>query len=406
MKITCNYNELLKDLTDIANVAEDSLSNEAVRNIVFVISKDKLTLLGVNAVVTLKRECLPEYYTVDITDSELAGDRKIIQIKAKELLGFLNSYKTVRRTNVESVSFTEDARNNIICSVVEVKKRDDNDMCPDEELPRYLSSWTFNVVPMQSLIASSINYTAPEEGVITMDSKALCFHTKTLFPLMTNATSMYGKLNVSKDYFIAFDPSYATFMVNKVNDGGIFEDVCLSYRGVAFLEKFIGAEDSLEVAKSPKYLYIKHKNSEAFIIYDNRLAVYKTYIDIFKKDYAFVIDRIMFKDILKRLSLINDSIEFVVKSEESEVLLKNSKYSQSISILQSKNLDALEGDIRFSIAPNVLNKAIIGSDDEFPSEVFVYYCPLDGSSVGIVFADSTGAWFSVLRVKSSSRSAL
>ena len=406
MKITCNYNELLKDLTDVANVAEDSLSNESVRNIVFVISKGKLTLMGVNAIVALKRECLPEYYTVDITDDELSDDKKIVQIKAKELLGFLNSYKTVRRTNVESVSFTEDARNNIVCSVVEVKKREDNDMCPDEELPHYLSSWTFNVAPMQSLIASAIVYTAPEEGVVSMDSRALCFHTKTLFPLMINAPTMFGKLTVSKDYFVAFDPSFATFMHNKANDGSIFEDVCLPYRGVAFLEKFIGVEDNLELAKSPKHLYIKHKNSEAFISYETNLAICKSYLDIFKKDYAFVIDRIMFKDILKRLSLVNDSVEFIVKREENEILLKNSKYSQGISILQSKNLDMIEGDIHFSITPNVLNKAIIGSDDEFPNEVFVYYCPLGGGNIGIVFSYSTGAWFSVLRVKSLSRSAL
>lgn len=93
----------------------------------------------------------------------------------------------------------------------------------------------------------------------------------------------------------------------------------------------------------------------------------------------------------------NDTIEFYIDPEAGLVELKNSKFDQELQILQEKNLSEI-GKIKFRVMPDVLAKAIIGSDDEFTSDVFVYFCKSE-QSMNIVFADDTGIWFSIIRVK-------
>ena len=51
------------------------------------------------------------------------------------------------------------------------------------------------------------------------------------------------------------------------------------------------------------YICLKMTNTEVFLVYDTRLANYKVYIEMFKKDHVITFDRIYFKDMLKRFIL-------------------------------------------------------------------------------------------------------
>lgn len=392
MKVTFNYEKLLENLTDLALVVEDVMSSEDMKNVIFRFTKDTINLVGINQLVTFKRTLPSDIYRLEIADEELDKDGvAYMQIKSKEIIGYLNSYKALRRTEVEDIELNLVNNLTIVCKVAE------RDL---ENGQTYLSSYNFNNIPIKPNIINNINLSAPEdiEGEIVPMINIL-FHTRNMLPVMKNDTGLFGQLVFGEDgLVVAFNAAFNTFMQNKLPSS--FSGIKLSYRAISFIDKIFAGEEQVTCKKLERYLYIHSEstNSEAFIVYDNKLPNYSMTKELFVKDHAFVLDRVYLKDILKRLSLVNESIEFKIKCDEDIVEVKNSKFHQTIPILQKKALDEYN-QIGFKILPDTLNKVIIGSDDEFSPQSFIYYCPQPNGDALLVFADSSGQWFSTVKVR-------
>lgn len=414
MKFSCDYNVLLANLKDVSSVVEDALSSDDLKNIIFrftkVADKVQVCLIGINQLITFRRSIAEDSYTAELADNE-PNDKGVfyIQLKSKELLAFLDSYKGLRRTHVEEVTFENLDAMNIKCSILEK----DN----DTDAP-YVSGWTFNNIGIKPNMLGAIELQQPEAELHCIPCRNILVHTRNLVPIMQNGTNLYSNMQMDSDHVVAFNPAYTTIMSNMMNIGDVLSGLKLSYRGVSFMDKILCGDpyndedhaefnevtgfdepyDYVNIAKTETHIFFKTKNSEAFIRYDTKLANYESTARMFVKDHAIVIDRVYLKDILKRLSLISDLVEFNIKCKENCVELKNTKYSQDIPILQSKGLDEYE-NIKFKIMPDVLNKAIIGDDAEFSGSTFVYFCPQANGSAMIVFADDSGTWFSIVKVK-------
>lgn len=391
MKVTFNYEKLLENLTDLSIVVEDVMSSDDMKNVIFRFTKDSIQLVGINQLVTFKRTLQPDIYRLDIKDEELDKDGfAYMQIKSKEIIGYLNSYKTLRRTEVTDVELSLVNNLTVVCKVAE------RDL---ENGQTYLSSYNFNNVPIKPVLVNNINMTAPEDiegSEVPMIN--ILFHTRNMLPIMKNDTGLFGQLVFGEDgVVVAFNAAFVTFMNNKID---CFRGIKLSYRAISFIDKIFSSENSVICKKLDRYMHIysENSNSEAFIVYDSKLPNYEVTKNLFVKDHAFVLDRVYLKDILKRLSLVNESIEFKIKCEEDIIEVKNSKFHQTIPILQKKNLDEYN-QISFKLLPDVLNKVIIGSDDEFSPESFIYYCPQPNNDAVLVFADGSGQWFSTVKVR-------
>lgn len=392
MKVTFNYEKLLENLTDLSLVVEDVMSSDDMKNIIFRFTKDSIKLVGINQLVTFKRTLPSDIYRLEITEEELNSDGvAYMQIKSKEIIGYLGSYKALRRTEVEDVELSLINNLTIVCKVAE------RDL---ESGQTYMGSYNFNNIPIKSNIVTNINLTAPDdiEGEVVPMLNIL-FHTRNMLPIMKNDTGLFGQLVFGDDgVVVAFNAAFTTFMQNKLPSS--FSGIKLSYRAISFIDKIFTGEEQVTSKKLDRYLHIysENTNSEAFIVYDNKLPNYSMTKDLFVKDHAFVLDRVYLKDILKRLSLINESIEFKIKCDEDIVEVKNSKFHQTVPILQKKALDEYN-QIGFKILPDTLNKVVIGSDDEFSTQTFVYYCPQPNGDAVLVFSDSSGQWFSAVKVR-------
>lgn len=409
MRFSCNYDVLLGKLVSVASVVEDSLSSEDMKNIIFKLDKsNSVKLIGINQLIKFRKELDKDSYTLDLADEDVDSNGVMfMQLKSKELLGFLNSYKSVRKTVVTDVIFESMQRGQIKCTVLEKELPDGAGSLSSEEIEFLVNSedtktiashWVFNNVPVKPNLLGDINLVAPDGELTTIPRENILFHTRNLLPVMQNGTNLFSYMMFDGGNVVAFNAAYTTVMKNEVGEGGVFDAMKLSYRAISFMDKIICNDEFISVAKTDRHIYFKTDSSEAFIVFDNKLAAYQSYVDMFIKDHAIVLDRVYLKDVLKRLSLVNDNIEFSIEGgDQNKVTLRNSKFSQELPILQSKDIDKFN-KITFKIMPDVLNKAIIGSDDEFPSDVFVYYCPHANNNV-IVFADGSGSWFSVVRVK-------
>ena len=410
MKFTCDYATLVENISDIATVAEDSMLKDETKNVIFKFDADgTVTLLGiVPQMLIFKRFIERDKYRLDFSAEENERFQEQInnggvasslyfQIKSKELTGFLNSYKSVRRTQVDEVSLEVTDRGAIRCTVLEREK--DEDGYVGEDAKQHLSFWSFNNIPIKQNQLVDITIKAPEQQLVSIDNRVINLYTKNLVPIMQNGgTNLYSFLTCGDDYIVAFDNAFTVLMAN--NQEGfkdVFSNMRLSYRAVSFMDKIIAVNQDILVCKTEKHLYFKTVNSEAFISYDTKLPDYAPYANAYQKDHAIVLDRIYIKDILKRLSLVNESIEVTINPELNVVNLKNSKFSQDIDIMSAKAMEEM-GVVHFKIAPDKLNSCIIGNDAEFNYDVRIYFTRQPNGKVAIIFTDGTGAWFSVVRV--------
>lgn len=420
MKFACKYTDLVTTLADVYIVAEDALSNEDMRNIVFQLSPEgKATLIAFNQHIVIKKPIEEGVVTLEIDTEKdtLVDGFYYMSLKSKELREYLNSYKNVRTTEVEEVIFEPGDRNSIKCTTIERVSLSDEEKTLYENngqpIPTYVSHWSFGNIPIKPTSFQYINLKADTVDITDISSQAIAFHTKNLLPIMQSGVDLYSSVMFDEQNVVVMNAAFTTIMQNNVADGGLFVGVRLMHKCVDFLDKLsvtsITSADEpssafLKVAKLERYIYVKSETSEVFLIYDNKLAGYQTMSNMFKKENVITINRIYLKDVLKRLSLVHDNIEFSIKPDDNIVTLRNSKFSQDINIGYQRGM-AEFGKVNFKIMPDVLNKSIIGSDEEFTQmsgdyakDVFIYFCPTQ-KDIAIVFADATGKWFSVVRVK-------
>lgn len=388
MKLHCDYDTLVRDLSDVSEVVEDRLASEDLRNIIFSLKDDDMRFIGVNQVVTFKRKMAGESYSVD----DLPEGGILFQLNSKELIGFLSSYNGVRKTKVEEVSFEEGKKEHtILCKVLE-RNTDTNEPT--------VSTWCFNSINIKQTVMPSIERKCSDDIELeNTDTKSLLFYTRNLGKQLQAGTNLYSHLIFGEDYVVVFSTAHLSFMRNLLGD--TFKGVKLSYRAVGFMDKVICNEPMVEVGRADKrYLYFKTDTSEAFILFDSTLPNYQSYVDAKSDEHGMVIDRVYFMDTLKRLKLMNEAVEFEIKADDGEsgiLGVKNSKFSQDLVMLNSRNMDVDKH--KFKVMPEVLEKAVLGDDAEFSGELFVYYCVQQNKQVMLVFRDNSDSWFSVMNVK-------
>ena len=421
MKLTCDYKALVGALADVAVVVDDSLSNDAAKVIVFCVNREDSTvkLLGRSSQIRIRRRLLESTYKVEFSDND--PQQVVFGLKSKELISFLNAYKSLRRTKVESIGLETTARG-IVCTVVEVNLDDENDK--DERISAEIlmegmmeapaqqtvlrkpivSNFAFVSIPVDQTVLNDLALESPTDGLVPLDKGIMLQYTKNLFPLMQNSTSIVGYLHFSDDYVFVYTSTYTVFVTNLLADQGVFKNIKLQYKCVNFINTLMEKDGLVDVGLMDNFIYMKNEVTEAFFVYDTKFSDYKMLVDAFKKDNMFSVDRIYLKDVLKRLSLTNDSIEVAINGAEKLMTVTNSKFSQDIFLNNERGMTQF-GTLKFKIMPEVLNKAIIGADDDFVRpdvengcDTYSYFTKIGRSSM-LVFADSTGLWFSVVNVK-------
>lgn len=415
MRFSSRYSDLMDCLADVSSVLDDSFIPDDARNVIFKFQlaspSNEVYLIGINRVITLRRRMVSESCTIDLDESEVDGDGVLlISIKAKELTNFLGSYKGLRKTRVEDVILERTDHGKIKCTVVEKNVFSEDELANlmyseggEEIVNRTMTStWVFDSIPIPANLRNNINLVGPKGDLVQLRREYVQLHTQNLLPIMQNGTNLYSTLLFDSESVVGFNQAYTTIMKNRIADGEVFSDVMLTYKAISYIDRLVSSEDVIEVAKTDKHIYIRTLLSETFLIYSTRMALYKNVADLFTRNSVVTVDRIYLKDVLKRLMLINDSIEVNIKPADNVATLSNSKFSQDIDLAYQRGMSQYNS-VRFKIMPDVMNKAIIGADDKFinpdashGSEVYIYYC---ADSNAIVFSDASDGWYSVVKVK-------
>lgn len=391
MKLRLHFNKLVEKLEDVSTVVEDTMLDESVKNIIFKLGNKSLTLAGYNPRAICRTILDPVDVETEFSENELPESGVIyFQIKAKELNTFLNTFKGLKQTEAEMCEF-ETFNNRIRLNITEVPKD------AEKEYLRQTSRWIFDTLPVKDYIIEEINTVIDGSKLVNVASDDVLLYLSSLMPLLQNngGDNLPSKIHFSNEYVFTVS-NFATLFENILPEA--FHDIVLTYSSVSFLKKVVEKNEVIFVGKTDTHLIIRVDDSEAFLRFQTKMPDHTLYVNSFKKDHAVVIDRQYFKDVLRRFTLVNEAITFEVKPNENVITLNNTKSTQDIPLLQTKNMESLEG-AKFKLAWQILSKAIIGDDAVFSEQLFLYILPNPKSGYTLVFSDNSGKWFSLVQVR-------
>lgn len=374
MRISMKYNELMNTLGYVSSILADKSVEDKLKNVIFMVDPNTIKIVGYSAYIFSRTTVEGE-----IEDVPEIGWK--FQVKASNLMKVLSSFSSLSKTFVDHLEFSDDGVR-IRLDVFE------EPMEGESERFRQTSSFKLENVPILSKVESEIMMEYPE-GDDMISSQDLGMYIESLFPLMNNDSvgKMDSKLNFAEDYVFVASSQLSSYMKNRLPDA--FKEITLSYSSVSFLKKVVDNFDDLGVCKTDKYLCVQTESTDAFMRYQNIKVKYKSYLKNYKKEKGIVVDRQYFKDVLNRMSNVDiNGVATIGNGDEMEVV--NSVYSQPLPLLNRK------GDvsgISFNMVVSFFEKAIIGRDDLFKSEVFLYFVNTSRGYM-IFMQDKTDSWLS------------
>lgn len=369
MKFSVSYNELSNVLGVSSIILSDKMVEDKMKNVIFLVSKERVRACFYNA-LTFSRTEMSSAVVEDV-DGEW-----VFQVKAGELSKIVSGFSTLSKTSVEDIVFEEN-RNKIKVTVSEKALKE------EDARMNQVSSFTLDNVPIIDSVGKDVRIASPEDCEL-ISGGDVQLYLDSLFPLMSNdsANSMGSKLHFVDDYVFVLSSYLNVFFKNRLSDA--FKDMALGYSSVNFLKKLCELGD-LSVNRDEKYLYVNVGNTEAFLRHQRVKVKYAQYVERFVKENGIGLNRLYFKDVLRRMGNVSVDGKCSIL-ENGDLNVENANFSQVIPV------DKTKGDIKginFKISIPIMEKIIVGKDNIFPEELFMYLVKA-GSGYTLFFSDRTG----------------
>lgn len=375
MKINLNYDELVSKLDYANSILSDKSVEEKLRNIIFLVGTSKVEVIARNA-YTFVRSTLENCKQEDIPESGWN-----FQLKSGELNKILSAFSNMTRTEVKGICLEVSG----VC--VKATIHEEDKVGENASLTRD-SDFLLDTLPVSAKDLEEITMGFPEDLASPIAAADVLLYLDLLFPVLNNDTAngIGSKINFAGEYVFVVGSAMSAFVVNKLPDA--FKDICLTYSSVSFLKKISDKSEQLIVAKTDKYLCVLSEDTVAFMKYQRVKINYSMYVDKKSKDKGIVVDRLYLKDVLKRMSVVDDLGKIYIDSE-SDMTIKNGKFEQSVPLSNCR--DAV--GISFSIPSSLLSKMILGSDSVLEDPLRIYFVESPRGYL-VYMSDSSGAWFS------------
>lgn len=376
MKIVVDFEELNKVLGYIQTILSDKSVEDKVKNVIFFVNNDEVTVIGYNQ-ITFSRTLLEKVSCEDIPESGWE-----FQIKASDLNKIMSAYSNLFKTKVENIDIEDDnVRTKITVHEIPLDEEKDAKLAQD-------SIFEVENAPILAKILSDIKTEFPESSE-SIPSNDLLLYIGSLLPLMSNdsSNSTASKLNFAEDYVFTLNSSCSAFFQNKLPED--FKGITLGYSSVGFLKKLCEGTDFVSVARNKQYLCIESGNTQAFMRYKPIKINYRSYIQKKSKEKGIVVDRLYMKDVLRRLGSVSPDGKMHI-NEDNTITVMNDVFQQEVPLEKCKPDTA---GINFKVSIPIMTSLILGSDDVFSSDLFIYFVETTRSYI-VYIQDSTGTWFS------------
>lgn len=379
MKISVGFDELNKVLNFSSTILSDRIVEDKMKNVIFIVYKDCVKVCFYNA-LTFCRTTLEDVKSIEGVEGEW-----IFQVKFSDLTKIISGYSNLSKTKVDEFTFSDDV-SKIRVSVSEVAVNE------GDTYLNQTSKFTIDNVSVIDSIEKDVKMEFPD-GASLVPSGDVLVYVDSMLPIMSNDTgnAIANKLNFADDYVFVLSSFMTAFFKNKLPDE--MKKITLGYSSVNFLKKLCELGD-LCIKKIDKFICVSVGMSEAFMRYQPIRMRYQQYIDRFSRESGVLLNRMYFKDVLRRMGCM--ATDGVCKiTEDGYLSVENSNFSQVIPLIKVKGDVA---GVSFKISVSTIEKLVIGRDNVFPEELFLYI-KKEGSGYALFFSDSTNAWFTQTQVR-------
>ena len=377
MKLKLAYSDFVSALKYASTVLSDSSLKSKV--VIITASAEKVDITAYSPLAFMR-------VGLEAFDYEGEGTWQF-QLNYEDLYHLLNSFSNLYKTQAVDIAFEDDGVK-ILTSVTEEA------IDPDDSALAQIVKFYLTAVPIKKSISDEISTEYMGELEV-VSSSALLMYLSSLIPLMANDAngSMVNQINFESDYVFIMKNNIAAFFKNKLPQA--FEGISLRYSNVNILKKLAENYEDLDVGRDENSLYVQADNIQAFIRFVPNKYKYDKYVQDLSNEHGIVVDRKYFRNVLKRLSYTGTDATF--SFEDGALLVCNDDFSQQVALNNSK------GDIAgvvFSAPVNIILKMLVGDDNTFPEELFIYLKP-GGTGYIVHMMDGSGAWFSSVQVRRS-----
>ena len=385
MRVKVDFNELSNALSYANTVLSDKSVDEKSKNFIFNISNEELYIIGYSAFI-FTRIAIENWEILE----PIPDDGWKFQVKASEMNKIITSFSSLSLTKVEGFYLYDDGVR-IGVEVEEVAIEEDKYPNLSQTVSFFLENSSIT-----GKVLMEINTEFPEDDAELLNSGDLFLYLDTLSPIMSNdvSSSLASKMNFADEYVFVVSSSMAAFMPNKLPEA--LKGFALTYSSISFLKKVCSTTEEdigTSIAKTSNYLCLHMGNIEAFMKYQKIKVKYQIYMDRRKTDNGVKVSRFYLKDVLKRMGSLSPDGKVEIL-EDGSIRVENSNFNQ---IIPTNSVKGEVSGINFNVSIPILEKVILGADEIYTEDLFIYFVPITRGYI-IFISDKSGSWYANMQV--------
>lgn len=381
MIIKTSFAELDNVMSTLSAIVTDKLLQDDLKNVVIWLDNGvvKVAAYSGNIVCANRLEAT--------LDGEVIED--IFQLRAKDILDVLASFKGLTRTKVTDVEF-HISENEVVMHVFEEPL---DDLTLNTDLYRQVSKFKIAKPRIKEFVKKEVMSVNLDVEGITVESGDLLLYILSLLPTVAKETrESTNNVFFSNEHVYTVLAPYSAIMVNNLPD--IFSGFRLQNTMVNFIKSFISDSSTFVFNKEAKedgtvILTLKVNNSVAVIKCPDMRRAFDVTNFVKKPENGIVVDKMYLNDVLKRLSNDPVFVEVVIENGEGRMKVASKSMTQNIPVLRVKG----SGVFRFNVRVELLSSVIFSHVNFFDENVFIYL-EHDENKGNIVMscADNTNLW--------------
>lgn len=369
MKITTTVSALDSAIASLKSILTDKLVGEDLKNLIFWVRDGHLKLVANNVYIT----CLAEI------DAELEGvssnEDTLVAIKAKELFGVLDAYRSLKRTKATDIVF-DILDTNIKLTISEEPLSESMEYADKY----YCTSIYYLAKPkVTERIKNDIVSTAsiPDGDLINRSDVMGYFDSLVPSILKDTRDSVATRLYFIDGYVYTAPNKYVAVMKNCL-ESNVMSELVVTSSVAQFMQSFFSLCEVTRVAKkeSSDIILVSLQNdiAEAVIkAYTPKKAFnLSKYLDIPNEGVG--VDKYFLIDVLKRASLSNEDITVSIEPE-SGVKITAKNFSLEVPVLVSR-FNTID-KCCFSVSAELLSNLIFSYASFLGDLTFLYLSKVD-----------------------------
>lgn len=398
MVIRTSVSVLENAIVSLKAVLADKLVGEDMKNLIFWYRQGVLKLVANNIYVT----CLSEVSTE--VEGFPSDENILIGVKAKELFGILDAYKSLKRTKATDIVF--DIMDTVIKMTVSEEPISDTMQFAD----KYYKTATYYLskVKIVERIKNDIVSTATIPNGVNISRSDVLPYFDALVPFITKDTrdSVATRMNFINNYIYTTPNKFVAIMKNNIGAEPLSEFVATS-TVAQFMQSFFSLCEVTQVAR---------KEQEGYILISLSNDVAEAVIKVYNSSKAFNlskylempsdgvgVDKYFLIDTLKRASLANEDVTVTIEPN-ADMKITSKSFSLEVPVLVSR-FEALQLEkCCFSISAELLSNLIFSHVAFLGDLTFIYIAQVEDTweltvTDNTKLEDGSKTWWTKVRLR-------